>query len=122
MKEHIAHSGAWGLALIVILLVSWFFYRWFAPKNWREWAGAGLVQAFIIALFGEGIVHWPTVFSVALFPLIVLAYYLLAKSEERKVEEEFGEQYREYKKRVPMVFPRRGQWRALATGGSEPSD
>ncbi len=53
MKEHIAHTGAWGLALIVIVLVSWFFYRYFAPKSWREWAGAGLVQAFIIALYAE---------------------------------------------------------------------
>ncbi len=40
MKEHIAHSGAWGLALIVIVAASWFFYRYFAPKNWCEWAGA----------------------------------------------------------------------------------
>lgn len=24
-----------------------------APKSWREWAGAGLVQAFIIALYAE---------------------------------------------------------------------
>ena len=29
------------------------FYRYLAPKTWREWAGAGLVQAFIIALYAE---------------------------------------------------------------------
>ncbi len=68
-----------------------------------------------IALFGEGIVHWPTVFSVALFPVSVLAYYLLARSEEREVEEEFGDEYREYRKRVPMFIPRWGQWRKLPT-------
>lgn len=65
MKEHIAHSGAWGIALIVI-----------------------------VALFGEGIVHWPTIFSVALFPIIVLSYFLLARSEERKVVEQVGDEYR----------------------------
>lgn len=27
-----------------------------------------------LILFGEGIVHWPTLFSVSLFPIIVLAY------------------------------------------------
>lgn len=53
MKEHIAHSGAWGIALIVIVLVSWALYRYLAPKTWKEWASAGLVQAFIIALYAE---------------------------------------------------------------------
>lgn len=48
-----AIAGPWGIALIVIALVSWMFYRYFAPKSWREWAGAGLVQAFIIALYAE---------------------------------------------------------------------
>jgi protein-S-isoprenylcysteine O-methyltransferase Ste14 len=75
-----------------------------------------------IALFGEGIVHWPTVFSVALFPLIVLAYYFLARSEERKVEEEFGDEYREYRKRVPMFIPRWGQWGAMTSTRNETSD
>ena len=53
MSVHIAHSGAWGLAIVMILIASWVFYRYFAPKGWREWAGAGLVQAFIIALYAE---------------------------------------------------------------------
>ncbi len=39
-----------------------------------------------IALFGEVIVHWPTIFSVALFPVIVIAWDLLERSEEGKVE------------------------------------
>ena len=209
MNENIAHSGAWGLAVIMILVASWFLYRYLAPKSWREWAGAGLVQAFLIALyaemygfpltiylvarfsgldrvdlnaslwstvlgvgeagmlismllgyallfaglgifiqgwrelhrahrenrlatdglyglirhpqytglfiglFGEGVVHWPTLFSVAVFPVIVLAYVLLARREERQVLERFGEQYRPYRRRVPMFFPRPGQWGRL---------
>jgi protein-S-isoprenylcysteine O-methyltransferase Ste14 len=68
-----------------------------------------------IALFGEGIAHWPTLFSVTLFPVIVLAYTLLARNEERKVLKEFGDEYRAYRERVPMLFPRWGQWRSLAT-------
>lgn len=218
MEDHISHSGAWGLALIVIVFASWLLYRYLAPKTWKEWAGAGVVQAFIIALyaemygfpltiyllvrffgldqthlsanlwstllgmgetgmmismilgytllfigigifmegwrelhrarkenrlvtdglyrfvrhpqytglfiavFGEGIVHWPTLFSVALFPVIILTYFLLARGEERKVEEEFGEEYREYRRRVPMFIPRRGQWRAMATTRTESSN
>lgn len=207
MNLHIAHSGAWGLAVIMIVIVSWLFYRYFAPKSWREWAGAGVVQAFIIALyaemygfpltiyllvrffhldrhhlnanlwstllgmgetgmmvsmlvgyalafsgvglfiqgwrelyrahrenrlateglyglvrhpqytglfiglFGEGVVHWPTIFSVTLFPLIVLIYTLLAYREERLMLTEFGHQYRAYQQQVPMFFPGWHRWR-----------
>lgn len=210
MNESINHTGAWGLALIVIVLVSWFFYRYFAPKSWREWAGAGAVQAFIIALyaemygfpltiyllvrffgldseyvsanlwsslvglgetgmlismllgyglaftgigifiqgwrqvykarregllvtgglyalvrhpqytglfialFGEGVVHWPTLFSAGLFPVIVLAYVWLAHREEKQMLARFGDAYRAYRHRVPMFIPRWGQWRELA--------
>ncbi len=63
-----------------------------------------------LGLFGEGIVHWPTLFSVAIFPLIVIAYTYLARSEERKVIAQFGDEYREYQAQVPMFIPRAGQW------------
>lgn len=209
MPDLIAHSGAWALAAIMIVVASWVLYRYLAPKTWREWASAGLVQAFIIALyaemygfpltiyllvrffgldkrtlnanlwstllgmgetgmmismvlgyalllvgiglfiqgwrelyrarhqnrlvtdglyalvrhpqysglfialFGEGVVHWPTVFSITVFPIIVLAYTLLARREERRVTQEFGDAYRAYRARVPMFFPRVGQWKQL---------
>ncbi len=206
MKEHIAHSGAWGVALIVIVVASWFLYKYLAPKTWREGARAGVIQAFIIALyaemygfpltiyllvrffgldagslnasiwstlfglgetgmmvsmvvgyvilfagfgifmegwrelhraqkegrlvtdklygfvrhpqytglfiaiFGEGIVHWPTIISVSLFPVIIFAYVRLALSEEKKVIEEFGDAYLSYKTKTPAFIPRWGQW------------
>jgi protein-S-isoprenylcysteine O-methyltransferase Ste14 len=200
----------WGFAAIMVVVASWIFYRYFAPSSWREWTGAGLVQAFIIALyaemfgfpltvyllvrwfgidreyvspnlwstllglgetgmlvsmiagytlvfigvgmfihgwrevyrarrddrlvtgglyrfvrhpqytglfialFGEGVVHWPTIFSVGLLPAIILAYYFLARKEERDMIRHFGDRYREYMSRVPMFIPRWGQWRRLA--------
>lgn len=201
------NAGGWAVALIIIVIVSWLFYRYFAPQSWREWAGAGVVQAFIIALyaemfgfpltiyllvrysgldreyvsdnlwstlvgigetgmivamvvgytlvflgiglfiqgwrqvyrarqqeelvtdglyrfvrhpqytglflalFGEGIVHWPTIFSVALFPVIVVMFTWLARKEERDMREQFSEQYRRYHHQTPMFIPRRDQWR-----------
>lgn len=68
----------------------------------------------LLALFGEGIVHWPTIFSVALFPVIVLAYYFLARKEERDMVRIFSDEYREYMRRVPLFVPRRGRWKELA--------
>lgn len=45
MRDWIAEPGAWAIGLIMIVVASWMFYRYFAPHSWREWAGAGLVQA-----------------------------------------------------------------------------
>lgn len=66
-----------------------------------------------LALFGEGVVHWPTIFSLALFPVIVAAYVWAAHREERRMIDEFGEEYRAYQRRVPMFLPRPGEWGRL---------
>jgi hypothetical protein len=34
-------------------VASWIFYRYVAPKSWREWTRPGIVQAFIIAFYAE---------------------------------------------------------------------
>ena len=68
-------------------------------------------SGLFIALFGEGVVHWPTIFSLTLFPAIVIAYTLLAYREERQMLERFGNQYRAYQRRVPRFFPGWGHWR-----------
>ena len=37
--------------------------------------------------------------------LATIYFYLGARHEERSLKEEFGEEYEEYKKRVPMFLP-----------------
>lgn len=59
-------------------------------------------------VFGEGIVHWPTIVSVVALPIIVGAYTWLARKEERQMLRTFGDEYRRYQRRVPMFIPRRG--------------
>ena len=78
-------------------------------------AVAAISRAFYRA-FGEGVVHWRMLFSVILFPIIVIAYTLLAYREERHMLERFGEQYRIYRERVPMFFPGKHGWRQLIEG------
>lgn len=221
MNEMFNHYGEWGNAAIAIVLMSWVFYRYFAPKSWREWVGAGTVQAFIIALyaemfgfpltiyvlvrffglddqylsanlwstmfgfgrtglllsglvgyvfaitgvilfvrgwrkvyqarregqmvtdglysvvrnpqylglfialFGEGVVHWPTLFSVGLYPIIVAAYVWLAYSEEKDMDAQFGEAFRVYQGQVPMFLPNTAFWQEVVDAfrsGAEKDD
>ena len=63
-----------------------------------------------LALFGEGVVHWPMLFSLTAIPIIVAAYLLLARKEEHQMTERFGNKYREYQQRVPMFWPERYDW------------
>lgn len=179
---------------------TWAVYHLLAPSSWREWAGAGVVQAFIIALYAEmygfpltiylltstlpleiplvhssgrlwatllgygrggaavemltgsvfilagllliikgwiriyyrgdslvtdgvyglirhpqyagiflvifgQLVHWPTVFTLALAPVIVWLCARLARREEARLIDRFGDQYREYQQQVPRFIP-----------------
>lgn len=37
-----------------------------------------------LVLFGEGVVHWPTLLSLTAFPIVVIAYALLARKRSGK--------------------------------------
>lgn len=206
-----AWTGLWPYAVLLIVAGAWAFYQFLAPSSWREWAGAGVVQAFIIALYAEmygfpltiylltsilpldiplvhssghlwatllgygrggaavemltgsvfilagvlliikgwgrvyfrgdslvtdgvyglirhpqytgiflvifgQLVHWPTVFTLALAPVIVWLYVRLARWEETRLIERYGDQYRKYQQRVPMFIPRWWSFRWAQTG------
>ncbi len=49
---------------------------------------------------------WTTFSTLILWPVLALLYYRLAKEEEKSMEDKFGEEYREYKRAVPMFIPR----------------
>ncbi len=57
-----------------------------------------------LAVFGQ-LIHWPTIPTLILFPVIIAAYYTLARKEEKVMIKSFGDEYRAYVKKVPMFFP-----------------
>jgi protein-S-isoprenylcysteine O-methyltransferase Ste14 len=54
------------------------------------------------------LIQWPTIITLAMWPILMYAYYRLALREEREVEEKFGEAYSVYKNRVPAFIPKFG--------------
>lgn len=62
---------------------------------------------FVMILIGF-LFQWPTILTLAMFPVLVIMYWRLALSEEREVEAELGEVYRDYASRVPRFIPHLG--------------
>jgi protein-S-isoprenylcysteine O-methyltransferase Ste14 len=59
---------------------------------------------FVLIMFGF-LLQWPTLVTLAMFPILVYMYVRLARREERDALAEFGEQYRSYMRCVPAFFP-----------------
>ncbi len=64
--------------------------------------------AFVLIMFGF-LLQWPTLLTLAMFPVLVFMYMRLAKSEERDIEAEFGDAYRQYAAVTPRFIPRLGK-------------
>jgi protein-S-isoprenylcysteine O-methyltransferase Ste14 len=64
--------------------------------------------AFVIIMFAF-LLQWPTLVTVLMFPILVIVYARLARTEERWALQEFGDVYRRYSARTPAFIPRLGQ-------------
>jgi methanethiol S-methyltransferase len=64
--------------------------------------------AFVLIMFGF-LLQWPTILTLAMFPILVWMYVRLARREEREVQAELGEEYARYARRVPAFIPRLGR-------------
>lgn len=62
---------------------------------------------FILIMIGF-LLQWPTILTLAMFPILVVMYVLLTRREERDAIASFGDAYRAYMKRVPGFVPRLG--------------
>jgi protein-S-isoprenylcysteine O-methyltransferase Ste14 len=63
---------------------------------------------FILVMLGF-LVQWPTILTLAMFPVLTFMYVRLARLEEREAIAEFGEAYRRYMAEVPGFVPRLGR-------------
>jgi protein-S-isoprenylcysteine O-methyltransferase Ste14 len=62
---------------------------------------------FIIIMLGF-LLQWPTIPTLAMFPVMVWMYVRLARREERDALREFGEEYERYARTTPAFWPRIG--------------
>jgi len=52
------------------------------------------------------LLQWPTLVTLAMFPVLVYMYLRLARREEREAMADFGEAYERYAAGTPAFFPR----------------
>lgn len=67
-------------------------------------------MGFILVLTGF-LLQWPTLLTLAMYPILVVMYVRLARQEERESRSEFGEAYDRYAASTPALFPR---WSRIA--------
>jgi protein-S-isoprenylcysteine O-methyltransferase Ste14 len=63
--------------------------------------------AFIVIMLGF-LVQWPTLLTLAMFPVLVWMYVRLARAEEREVARQFGDEWGRWAAGTPGWIPRRG--------------
>ncbi len=61
--------------------------------------------AFVIIMLGF-LLQWPTLVTLAMFPILIVAYVRLARSEEKESQKEFGPAWGAYAARVPSFIPK----------------
>ena len=59
---------------------------------------------FILIMLGF-LAQWPTLLTVAMFPVLVSMYIWLARREEQEALAEFGEEYTQYARKIPAFLP-----------------
>jgi len=60
---------------------------------------------FVLIMTGF-LVQWPTLVTLAMYPVLVFMYARLAKREESDMLAQFGDEYRRYRNAVPAFIPK----------------
>ena len=98
-----------GIAVFLVCALQVYLGKFFRPGV----AHRGLYtfirhpQYLALAFAAWGLaVMWPRFLTLALFAVMLFLYYLLARDEERRMLNRFGESYRVYMARTGMFLPR----------------
>ena len=59
---------------------------------------------FVLIMTGF-LFQWPTLVTLAMYPILVFMYIYLARREEREARAEFGDAYSRYAANTPGYFP-----------------
>jgi protein-S-isoprenylcysteine O-methyltransferase Ste14 len=60
---------------------------------------------FILVMFGF-LLQWPTILTLAMFPVLTVMYVRLARTEEQDTRAAFGDAYDRYAAEVPRFIPK----------------
>lgn len=67
---------------------------------------------FVLIMTGF-LLQWPTLVTLAMYPVLVLMYARLARREEADMLAKFGDEYRRYMRVVPAFIPKLGAPRTV---------
>lgn len=95
----------------LLLASAWFVLH--KAQQRRELARTGIYAhirhpeyaAFVLIMSGF-LLQWPTLITLAMFPILVLVYVRLARREEQEALARLGEPYRRYQAATPACVPR----------------
>lgn len=62
---------------------------------------------FVLIMVGF-LLQWPTILTLAMFPILVFMYWRLSLTEEREAAARFGQRWERYAAQTPRFFPRLG--------------
>ena len=111
------HAGPFHMASFVFIgggfiLISAGWKRLYEAQRRHALATSGIYSyvrhpqyvGFILVMFGF-LLQWPTLLTLAMFPVLTFMYVRMARSEEQEAVATFGDAYRRYMNEVPGFIP-----------------
>ncbi len=107
---------AMNLWMVIGALITLIGMHLVAVGWWQVYTADGLVTdglyaysrnpqylGIILIAFGW-MLHWPTILTVVLFPVLAFAYYRLARLEAQDMMDAYGDAFQTYADRVPLLI------------------
>lgn len=58
----------------------------------------------ILAVAFGWLIHWPTILTLLMFPVLVASYYKLSREEEKELKEKYPREFEKYLRETPMFL------------------